>query len=444
MPITLKIKQSAQASGSSRPTKTKVIKRRIDSDDEGGDDEVPAPPDDPDDAQPRPKRARTGSLSAGGRSADVNSDGEEEIDVDVDIEEEVDDTRFLPPAEDSPSSSPSPPPTPKPAKRGAPSKAKPKLKASAKTTAKGSAKVSKRKRSVVWTDDEDDDEDAMGIAAVDPDDDDFTPEPALSAAPKNGITTTKARILKNGASKTGKGKAKAEEKEIVIRDERKLPPPAPSTSKQPVAATTASKRPSLKTEDSASTSAADDAGKQQVESPTKTEDPAPALPVKRKLPTIKKNKPPTASSTPTAPKPPPPPQSTSEQKDASPSAKPVGVAARKPVNTLGNADFDLRDKSVYASLFKTGGSTPNSGLNRKEKEEERRRELNRMREEARAKRAEEAKQAFDLQAPAEKIHRFEAKLYERKATAFYPNILGGYFKGIHDRAKEKAEGKERL
>ena len=37
-----------------------------------------------------------------------------------------------------------------------------------------------------------------------------------------------------------------------------------------------------------------------------------------------------------------------------------------------------------------GGSTPNSGLNRKEKEEERKRELNKMREEARAKRAEEA------------------------------------------------------
>ena len=35
-------------------------------------------------------------------------------------------------------------------------------------------------------------------------------------------------------------------------------------------------------------------------------------------------------------------------------------------------------------------STPNSGLNRKQKEEERRRELNRMREEARAKREAEA------------------------------------------------------
>jgi hypothetical protein len=37
-----------------------------------------------------------------------------------------------------------------------------------------------------------------------------------------------------------------------------------------------------------------------------------------------------------------------------------------------------------------GGSTPRSGLNRREKEEERRKELNKMRDEAKAKRAEEA------------------------------------------------------
>lgn len=39
--------------------------------------------------------------------------------------------------------------------------------------------------------------------------------------------------------------------------------------------------------------------------------------------------------------------------------------------------------------LKPNRATPNSGLNRKEKEEERKKELNKMREEARAKRAEE-------------------------------------------------------
>lgn len=45
---------------------------------------------------------------------------------------------------------------------------------------------------------------------------------------------------------------------------------------------------------------------------------------------------------------------------------------------------------VLIRRHKPAGSTPNAGLNRKEKEEERRRELNKMREEARAKRATEA------------------------------------------------------
>lgn len=42
------------------------------------------------------------------------------------------------------------------------------------------------------------------------------------------------------------------------------------------------------------------------------------------------------------------------------------------------------------TICQPGGSTPNSGLNRKEKEEERKRELNKMREEDRARRLESA------------------------------------------------------
>lgn len=39
-------------------------------------------------------------------------------------------------------------------------------------------------------------------------------------------------------------------------------------------------------------------------------------------------------------------------------------------------------------ILQTGGSTPRSGLSRREKEEERRKELHKMRDEARAKRNE--------------------------------------------------------
>lgn len=90
-------------------------------------------------------------------------------------------------------------------------------------------------------------------------------------------------------------------------------------------------------------------------------------------------------------------------------AMPILPEAPKPAGraiaaTVGNNDFDLRNASVYRELFKpvtisshvygffliasiqAGGNTPRSGLSRREKEEERRRELNKMRDEAKAKR----------------------------------------------------------
>lgn len=125
------------------------------------------------------------------------------------------------------------------------------------------------------------------------------------------------------------------------------------------------------------------------------------------------------------------------------------------------------EQSSFALLYshnflpQPGGSTPNSGLNRREKEEERRRELNRMREEARAKRAEEAvsctyhssagvithfrwllflqRQSFNLQAAHDKIARFEQKLHHHKALALYPNILGAAFKEAHERARRHSQ-----
>lgn len=48
------------------------------------------------------------------------------------------------------------------------------------------------------------------------------------------------------------------------------------------------------------------------------------------------------------------------------------------------------DLTVPYRILQPSGATPNSGLNRKEKEEERKKELHKMRDDARAKRAEEA------------------------------------------------------
>jgi len=157
---------------------------------------------------------------------------------------------------------------------------------------------------------------------------------------------------------------------------------------------------------------------------------------KRKLPTIKKNKPSTSAAT-----------STQSQSAAAPSKPPpstddvtkIGAPhpQRKAAGLMGAADFDLRDKSVYAELFKgAGGSTPRSGLNRREKEEERRKELNKMRDEAKAKRAEEAKHHFDLQSQADKIAGFEQKLRANNCMALHPNFLAAKFREEYD--KEKA------
>jgi len=91
---------------------------------------------------------------------------------------------------------------------------------------------------------------------------------------------------------------------------------------------------------------------------------------------------------------------------------------------------------MLSSLKGAGGSTPRSGLNRREKEEERRKELNKMRDEAKAKRAEEAKHHFDLQSQADKIASFEQKLRANNCMALHPNFLAAKFREEYD--KEKA------
>ncbi|EPS98519.1 hypothetical protein FOMPIDRAFT_1126231 [Fomitopsis schrenkii] len=230
-----------------------------------------------------------------------------------------------------------------------------------------------------------------------------------------------------------------EVKEIVIRDERKLPPPEPPIPKEkpPAPRIPLKRAPSSDERAEAPTEISAAACADAPEStPLKVEEAEPP-PKKRKLPPIKKNKSSTGPSTPTPTKPPtavPTPEASTPSKSSN---GPAAAATQKPATTLGASDFDLRDKSVYDQLFNRSKQTPDSGLNRKQREEERRKYLYKLRDEARARRAEEAvcdpfahrrKHTFDLQAAHDKIVRFEEKLRAHNSIALYPNVLGAYWK----------------
>ncbi|KAI0819224.1 hypothetical protein BC628DRAFT_1333433 [Trametes gibbosa] len=399
--MSLKIKISKNSvTSESRPVKRR--KQRIDSDDEGQD----IPYEQPAESSRRKKAHTLNRIAVDDDYADADED------VDVDIDGDIEDTRFLPEPLAGPSRSLSPAP---PAKRrlsnatGSSSKARAKESKLAKT--KSSTKRSRR--AVVWTDDEDDDEfDDPDVVMTD--DDDFDPEPGYRK-----VGTGKGKSGKVGAGKiVGKTKAMKEEKEIVFRDERKLP-----------AAQDSSKRPRPQEEGQKNT----------VPSALDLVDEV-SLPKKRKLPTIKKNKPSTAGSTaPSTPSVVKPvasvPEKTQTLLTPAPTSNQVG--ARKPAGA--SADLNLLDSSVYSELFKSkpGLSAPNSGLNRKQKEEERKKELHRMRDEARAKREAESENAFDLQAAPDKVERFVLHRL-RHSTARFPNVLGATFKEMYDRSRATA------
>ena len=108
--------------------------------------------------------------------------------------------------------------------------------------------------------------------------------------------------------------------------------------------------------------------------------------------------------------------------------------------------------SVVQSL---DGGAPRTGLNRRAKEEERRKELNKMKEEYLAKRAREVRSSFfpskcfdvrqghsfDLQARPEKIARFEDNLkYNIRSTALYPNYLAAKWKEVYEKEKKRQKG----
>ncbi|KAI0362377.1 hypothetical protein OH77DRAFT_1515634 [Trametes cingulata] len=398
--MSLKIKISKQNIPSEpKPTKRRI--QRIESDD---DDDAPESYDPPAESSRR-KKARTTSRAASG-----DEDAGGEVEIDVDIDGDIEDTRFLPEPQPTISRSLSPATGSKRRLSNATASSS-KARSKEAKTAKGKSSGKKSRRQVVWTDDEDEEFDDPEVVVTD--DDDFDPEPDYSSK-KSG----KGKSGKVGAGKAGgksKGGKDKEDKEITFRDERKLPSATPASSQRPKAPAEPSR--------SNSTFAAD------------LPDEA-ILPKKRKLPPIKKNKPSTAGSTaPSTPSAAKAAAAVAEKKETlTPAPTSNQVGSRKPAGA--STDLNLLDSSVYSELFKSapGASTPNSGLNRKQKEEERRRELNKMRDEARAKREAEAKNSFDLQAAPEKIERFVLHRL-RHSMARFPNVLGATFKEMHDRRR---------
>ncbi|KAL0071412.1 hypothetical protein AAF712_001269 [Marasmius tenuissimus] len=155
---------------------------------------------------------------------------------------------------------------------------------------------------------------------------------------------------------------------------------------------------------------------------------------KRKLPNIKKNKP-NATGTPVLPAKKPTlsvPVKGTEEADIT---KTLGLKAAPPPVS---ADLDLRNNNVYAELFnRPGASNIRAGVSRREKEEQRRKELDKMRDEARVKRSAEGRDNFALQAQMDKILRFEERLKKSNSPALYPNILGAKMREMYDAEKKR-------
>ncbi|KAL0581745.1 hypothetical protein V5O48_000327 [Marasmius crinis-equi] len=157
---------------------------------------------------------------------------------------------------------------------------------------------------------------------------------------------------------------------------------------------------------------------------------------KRKLPSIKKNKPSTAGT----------PVAATKSMKAMIANKPPNAEDTDLAKTLtpkaavppASADLDLRNNNVYAELFnRPGASNVRAGINRREKEEQRRKELDKMRDEARAKRTAEGRGSFALQAQMDKILRFEERLRRSNTPALYPNILGAKMREAYDIEKKR-------
>jgi hypothetical protein len=221
----------------------------------------------------------------------------------------------------------------------------------------------RQKRKAVVLSDEDDDKDFTEQFKEHPevDDSDFEPDtnskPKASSSGKRKATASKEKRGQGGSGvrggKGGKGKEK-DAKEIQMKDERPGPIAASKDSRQlPVqlkeqeklAKDDALKDPaSLFSEPIASAppNAAPDDDSKSLANTT-------SPPKKRKLPTIKKNKPLTGPSTPAASTPVHAPNKSTADNDLVNEL----LSGKKPAAFAGNAEVNLMNKNVYAELFKS-------------------------------------------------------------------------------------------
>ncbi|KAG6818116.1 hypothetical protein H0H87_000021 [Tephrocybe sp. NHM501043] len=239
---------------------------------------------------------------------------------------------------------------------------------------------------------------------------------------------TKRQPKPSAKAKANKGKGKSFT--TGARDERKARQSQPSTH----LTSTKRRREASKPEDD---DTVDVVGDKDARSNTRSPSPsllketAPPPQKRRKYPTITKNKtaatsePASKAGSATGVK------STTQLPDL---LKPTVPGTRVPPLMIGTSDFDLRDARVYNDLFaKPGGNSSGQALQKKN--EERQKEITKMRDEARAKRMSEMANFFDLQAQFEKIRQFEETLGNR---CMYPNILAVKWRDIWEFDKRKA------
>lgn len=367
-----------------------------------------------DEDEPAPRRAhKTSNKRIRSTSVDSLPPPSEdlEVNVDVDVDIDVETEAHIPEPESVPSKRPAP-----------------------QTTSVPSMKKKKRKGVVLSDDDDDEFDEPARLAAVDDEDEGFEAENVrrrekAPAAPRQGKAILSTKIPKK------KGKER-DEKPILMKDESRAA--VAGGANAPAAAS-----------DTADTGIAGETtptltGSQEASSNQVSTSAPPMLP-KRKLPTIKKNKPlvPSGSggsgtSTPTSTKAPALPNSASKDTLATGTTTGPGLRNRQSAATIGNKDLDLSNSAVYAELFTKSSGASRAGGNSRQKEDERRKELNRMRDEARAKREAELKTCFDLQAQAEKVARFEDRFRTHRRRAYFVSHLGGSFLDDYD-ARRAAE-----
>ncbi|KAI0273629.1 hypothetical protein BC834DRAFT_966129 [Gloeopeniophorella convolvens] len=167
---------------------------------------------------------------------------------------------------------------------------------------------------------------------------------------------------------------------------------------------------------------------------------------KRRLPPIRKNKPGAASSS-SGPQ-----NHLASGKAGSRGSEAMGATSvaedgatdvlplvKRPKRINNAQEVNLNDRSVYESLFKNSGSiTPRAGVNLKEKEE-RRKELDKMREEDRARRAANSEHVFNLRSQHDKIMSFVDRLQARRSGALWPNILAVAFRQEREREERRRD-----